>query len=116
MYKQTRGSFGGVSTRVTSPFLPENYSGNAFRRETVSAIGPSGADVADLPLSPSAAPALLPLPIPQRETEERSILSALGNVFSGDTALLLLVLLVLATGGGKRDDGALIMILLLLCL
>ena len=114
MYKQSRGgAFGNVRARVGNSFLPENYSGNAFRREETE-------NIVESPLEPSepqmsASPALLPVSFPERETSSGA-LSLLGNILSGDTGLLLLVLLILAAGGGRQDDGALIMVLLLLCL
>ena len=115
MYKQTRGgAFGRASARIGNGFLPENYSGNAFRREEDTREEPpipSEPHISD----PPALPALLPASLPEKERSPGP-LSFLGNILSGDSGLLLLVLLVLAAGGGKSDDGALIMILLLLCL
>ncbi len=117
MYRQSRGgAFGNVSARIGNGFLPENYSGNAFRREETALDQPSAQPE---PLV-SGPPALLPVALPEKSLPERETatgpLSFLGNILSGDSGLLLLVLLILAAGGGKSDDGALIMILLLLCL
>ena len=112
MYRQSRGgAFGNVSARIGNGFLPENYSGNAFRREEGVREEPSAHAEPQI----SGPPALLPASTSERETATGP-LSFLGNILSGDSGLLLLVLLILAAGGGKHDDGALIMILLLLCL
>lgn len=115
MYKQSRGGFGNVSTRAGMPFLPENYSGNAFRKEDAAKSEPEPYTDTQT-INVSAPTALLPAPLKENDSSVSAPLSAIGNVLSGDAGLLLLVLLVLAAGGGKRDDGALLMILLLLCL
>ena len=114
MSRQSRGGFGSVSTRTGTPFLPENYSGNAFKREETAPASPEPQPVSHE--NETSVPTLLPAPLPEKERTLGGPLSALGNVLSGDAGLLLLVLIVLAAGGGKQDDGALLMILLLLCL
>jgi len=119
MYRQNHTSFGRPSYRLGS--VPENYSGNAFRKESPGEPVNKEETVESEISAPErddecekATENILKTVLPAQAASHDVKKSDLG--IASDTALLFLVLLILAAGGGERDDGALFMILLLLML
>ena len=125
MYRQSHSSFGRASYRVNS--VPENYSGNAFRKN--GSDDPEQKEIPKTAESVSRDPTEENISLPvkkeslsaERENSEgKGALNGLTSLaklnIASDTALLFLVLLILSAGGGEQDDGAIFMILILLML